>query len=102
MAYDNGTFDWHCVHVYRYFVVKLQRSTHNPPLYIIYIRRPMRHLRICSQFRNFNVVNNGSGGDLGRTPRIILTVLFCKMNRGSKYVYTQIPKLYYNMKCKDM
>ena len=32
--------------------------------------------------KNVNVANNGPQGDLGLTPRIVLTALFCEMNRG--------------------
>ena len=42
----------------------------------------MRYLKIFSQFKNFNVVNNGSECDLGWTPRIILAVLFLQNEKG--------------------
>ena len=47
MAYDNGTSDGYCVHVYRYFCKKTMKYS---PWYILYIRRPMRYLKIFSQW----------------------------------------------------
>ena len=101
MAYVNGTSDVYCVHVYRYFV-KRQSNTHNSPWYVLYIRRPLRYLKIFSQFRNFNVVNNGSEGDLGWTPRIILIGLSVKWVWALYLFYTQTHKLDYNISCKDI
>ena len=73
--------------VYMYIVIifleKIQWSTRNSLWYILYIRRLMRYLKIFSQFKTFNVINNGCDVDLGWTPRIILTAFFCKMKKGS-------------------
>ena len=57
------------------FFLKRPWNTRNSPLYSPHIRRQMRYLKIISQFTNFNVVNNGSEGDIGE----ILTALSCKM-----------------------
>ena len=53
----------------------------------------MRYLKIFSQFSGFNVVNNGSDGDPGCTPRITLTALFCEMSGGSLFVLHADPQI---------
>ena len=75
------------IYTYTYLVifVKRQRSTHNSPWYILYIKQPTIYLRILSKLKKFNV-NNGPEGDLGWTTRIILTAAFCKINKGSIFV----------------
>ena len=65
--------------------VKRPCSTCSSPWYILCIRRRMRYLKIFLRFRNCNVGNNGSEGDLGWTPRIILTALFGRTCRCSMF-----------------
>ena len=101
MAYVNGTSDVYWVHLYRYFV-KRQSNIHNSQWYILFIRRPMKYLKIFSQFKNFNVVNNGSDGDLGWTPRIILKGLSVKWVGALYLFYRQTPKLDYSISCMDI
>ena len=79
--------------VYMYIAIFLENDNevHVIPHGISYTL-DMGYLKILSHFKNFNVVINGSEGDLGWTPRIILTALFYKMKMGSMFLLYPDPQ----------